>query len=140
MKKILGLLVLSLILFGCATENPNGTGKSPNLISLITQTGDTSQSNPGWIPKRTFAIDEKVYIRIQGADSDKDIKKLVGTVKKDNAVIVNIDRDFSPGESPFTWNIGNWTFNFAGYYTMELRIIDAKNNKSNIGTVNFTVQ
>jgi hypothetical protein len=125
---------------GTVTPQSPGGRTAPSLTSVSTGTYD--EASKVFTPKTSFTVNEPVWVKWQGNDPDKDVKKEIYTLKKGAHKERSYEVDLPSNASyPLTFWIPFSDFSAsAGNYTVEVQLIDSKGNQSNILSANFTVQ
>jgi hypothetical protein len=114
-----------------------GNGTAPTLTAVT-----TGPSLDPFIPKTTFTLNEKAWIRIQGEDPDRDVEKAILTLKKGDSVQMFIELEVIPYYYQFDFecrfSMSNFTVH-VGNYTLEVQLVDSNANKSSTLSASFTV-
>jgi hypothetical protein len=136
MKNKLAWALLAVVLAGCATlQNP---GTAPELTDFAVML-QPDVNNPVWAPQNEFTTFDEIQTGVNGADPDKDIRRFVFTVKRNDGTVF-LEKEFTLkiGAASFTHYFGHWIAP-AGAYTVEVYAVDRKGNKSNTLKADFTV-
>jgi uncharacterized repeat protein (TIGR02543 family) len=140
MKRYFALLSCLSLLFvfvfsGCETPT-NETG-IPSLTKVIISDSAANLANE--IEQGTFTVGDTVYFSFSVTDSDLDIKQVVISQKSDDQTIDPVTLDLPAQQIESQVYIGEMNATYAGHWTIQAYLVDAKGNVSNTVTRNIIV-